>query len=212
MQMSVIRFSEVGKSGSSASPFRWISQRFRSAARNWFPVVLGCLRIFSITALGTLLLTPTLYGQVNSSNGQELRQREIARRVAVTIVLVDSLPVANARAVIVRRLNVRPHDVIVLQSSSATGGELAGAIADLLAIREKLGDTAAVDGVFRVSSLGGPTAWEKTEQRTLDAIVARLRVASPQPIDGFGVVPAAEVYLAGREMRQNRFRLRKGGS
>ena len=132
------------------------------------------------------------------------RQEEMARRVPVTIALVDQLPAGtgNAPAVVLRRANTAPHDVILLRRSDATGPQLAGAILHLMIMRERSGDTASADAMFRLpSATRGPKAWERTEQVQTGRIVAQLRTAKVQDVPGVGQVRAKAVYLPSMAMR-----------
>ncbi|HEX8213813.1 MAG TPA: hypothetical protein VF584_26840 [Longimicrobium sp.] len=168
----------------------------------------------TLTAAG-LLVTATA-APINAQHAQspragptivELRrQEEMARRVPVTIALVDQLPAGtgNAPAVVLRRANTAPHDVILLRRSDATGPQLAGAILHLMIMRERSGDTANADAMFRLpTATRGPKAWERTEQVQTGRIVAQLRSAEVQDVPGVGRVRAKAVYLPSKVMRDN---------
>jgi hypothetical protein len=133
------------------------------------------------------------------------RRLEMARRVPVTIALMDQLPpeAGNAPAVLLRRTGTTPRDVILLRRADASGAQLAGAILHLMVVRERAGDTARVDGIFRLpAAMRGPRVWERTEQVRADRIVAQLRHAEPRDVPGVGRVPAKELYLPSRAMRE----------
>lgn len=131
-------------------------------------------------------------------------QLEVARRVPVTIALVDQFPArtGNVPGVILRRTGTTPHDVILLRNADATGAQLAGAILHLMVVRERGGDSARVAGTFRLPTASrGPRAWERTELVHAERIVGRLRHAAVQDIPGVGRVRATEIYLPSRSMR-----------
>lgn len=131
------------------------------------------------------------------------RQLEIARRVPVTIALVDQLPAGSgdAPAVLLRRTRTSPHDVLLLRRDQASGSALAAAVLHLLIVRERTGDTARADGVFRMPTARGTRIWERTEQVRAGRIVAHLRHAEPRDIPAVGRVPAKEIYLPSSAMR-----------
>ena len=134
------------------------------------------------------------------------RQEEMARRIPVTIALVDQLPAGtgNAPAVVLRRAKPAPFDVILLRRSDASGTQLAGAIFHLMIMRDRSGDTATADAMFRLpTATRGPKAWEQTEQVQTGRIVAQLRSAEVQDVPGVGRVRAKAVYLPSKAMRDN---------
>lgn len=143
------------------------------------------------------------------------RQQEMARRVPVTVALVDQLPAGtgDVPAVVLRRVSTSPHDVILLRRSDATGAQLSGAILHLMILRERNGDTATANGIFRLPTAArGPKAWEHTEQVQTGRIVAQLRTAGLQDVPGVGRVRARAVYLPSKAMRDAaRRRGRTGG-
>jgi len=131
-------------------------------------------------------------------------QLEVARRVPVTIALVDQFPAdaGNVPGVILRRSGTAPYDVILLRRADATGAQLAGAILHLMVVRERSGDTAQVDGTFRLPTANrGPRAWDRTELVVAERIVGRLRHAEVRDIPGVGRVHAREIFLPSRSMR-----------
>ena len=143
----------------------------------------------------------------------ELRKREeMARRVPVTVALVDVLPAPDSvPALILRRAQGSPHDVILLRRGVASGAHLSAAVLHLMIVRERSGDTPAVNTTYRLpTARRGPRAWEHTEQVRTKAVVARLRHVEPREVAGVGIVPAAEIYLPSKAMREAARRNRTG--
>lgn len=132
------------------------------------------------------------------------REREMARRVPVTVALVAALPAPDSvPAVILRRRDVSPHDVILLRRDRADGARLAAAVLHLLVLRDRTGDTASVSSTVRLpTARTSPRAWERTEQVRTARVVGRLRQAVPRNVPGVGTVPATEIYLPSRRMRE----------
>ena len=93
--------------------------------------------------------------------------------------------------------------MILLRRTDANGVQLAGAIFHLMLLRERMGDTATANGVFRMpTAQRGPRAWEHTEQVRTGRIVAQLRRAELREIPGVGRVQAYEVFLPSKSMRE----------
>lgn len=156
-----------------------------------------------------VLLSGTATGQQAGPTLTELRrQHEVARRVPVTIALSDQLDAPDSvPALIFRRGATAPHDVILLRRR-ATPGQLAAAVLRLMVIRDRMGDTARTAAAFRLPNShrmprGGT---ELQAGRTL----ARLRGLPPQDVPGVGRVPAVEVYLPSRAMREEARRRQAG--
>lgn len=143
----------------------------------------------------------------------ELRKRdEMARRVPVTVALVDVLPAPDSvPAMILRRVQGSPHDVILLRRGVASGAHLSAAVMHLMIVRERSGDTSSMNTTYRLpTARRGPRAWEHTEQVRTQAVVARLRRVEPREVAGVGIVPAAEIYLPSKAMREAARRNRAG--
>ncbi len=144
-------------------------------------------------------------------SAQAAKQQEIARRVPVTVALTNQMPYRDAPAVILRRATAVPHDVILLRRNGASGAQLSAAVFQLLVLRERDGDTASTDGVYRVIAPQGPAAWRGSEERTAGRTVSRLFSAPAREISGVGIVAATELYLPSRQMLQQRVRLGQSG-
>ena len=168
-------------------------------------------------ALAAALHSSPVQGQEGPAAGgptiAELRKREeMARRVPVTVALVDVLPAPDSvPAVILRRAQDSPRDVILLRRHAASGAHLAAAVLHLMIVRERSGDTSAVNTTYRLpTARRGPRAWENTEQLRTQAVVARLRRVEPREVAGVGIVPATEIYLPSQAMREAARRNRSG--
>ena len=146
-----------------------------------------------------------LLGQAPADTQRISKSGERLRRVSVTIVLVDTLPTGNdLPAAILRRKDRSPRDVILLRRDGATGAHLSAAIFQLMIMRDRAGDTASSNAMFRLPrAKGSPKAWERTEQVRADRALARLRRSSPREIPGVGRVRAIDLYLPSRAMRDD---------
>ena len=114
-----------------------------------------------------------------------------------TVALVAALPVADARAAILRRAEPRA-DLILLPATGASVEDLAAALALLAETRERDGSTPpARDVVLVVKSVRLPRPLSPEQRLRLASHLARLHAASPRSLDGVGTVPAIEVGLRG---------------
>jgi glycine/D-amino acid oxidase-like deaminating enzyme len=123
----------------------------------------------------------------------------------VLVLLVDSLPVSNARAVIVRRSSQPVKDYILLTRRTATARQLSAAVFTLLALHATAGTVPDRNAVVRVQAADGPAAWIETEERRAEVMVRRLRRANAQYVPGFGFVPAVRLTVPARAL-QDRLR------
>jgi hypothetical protein len=162
--------------------------------------------------VAVVLSSVTASGQQSGPTLDQLRrQQEIARRVPVTIALSDQLPAADSvSAVILRRGATAPRDVILIRPR-ATPGQLAAAVLRLMIIRDRMGDTARTDAAFRLPNAHRmPKGAAQREELQAGRTLARLRGAPPQDVPGVGRVPALEVYLPSRAMREEARRRHAG--
>ena len=105
-------------------------------------------------------------------------------RVTATVALVDRLNDPNARAIIQRRPNLYPKDVILLPA----------AVASLLVARQRFGDIATIPGEIVVGDVESPKNWDGETVRA-QRIVDRLRQAQPRNVNGVGTVRATQIPL-----------------
>ena len=115
-------------------------------------------------------------------------------RVTATVALVDRLNDPNARAIIQRRPNLYPKDVILLPAGNANGKTLAAAVASLLVARQRFGDIATIPGEIVVGDVEPPKNWDGETVRA-QRIVDRLRQAQPRNVNGVGTVRATQIPL-----------------
>ncbi len=156
------------------------------------------LRIF-LTCIIVALLGPV----VSICNGSHLDAQAINRptRVPVTLALVDSIPEGSAPFQIIRRVDLAPHDVILLPSS-ASQDALSEAIGDLLTLRSIGGDTATDDGMVRVRRPQPAAGRPPRPLPWAGRVMNDLRRAQPRHVAGVGMVPAVEVWLPPQRKRQ----------
>jgi len=77
--------------------------------------------------------------------------RQMRSRVPARVFVTDSFPYPG-NAVVLRRRDTSPQDVILMRSGAAQASDLSEAVRTLLEIRAVAGDSAAVDGMFRSRS------------------------------------------------------------
>ena len=149
--------------------------------------------------------------QAGPTMDQLHRQREAARRVPVTIALTDQLDAPDSvPAVILRRSAAAPRDVILIRRR-ATPGQLAAAVLRLMILRDRMGDTARADAAFRLPNAHRmPKGAAQREELQGGRTLARLRGSPVQDVQGVGRVPALEVYLPSRAMREEARRRNAG--
>jgi hypothetical protein len=123
--------------------------------------------------------------------------------VEATVVLTDELRDANADAMILRRVNMLPHDVVLLRATHATARDFRAAVKMLYAIRRRTGDVPTRDG--HVSFKLPPDSTMRTgatllvapstpsDAATIDA--ARLQEAEQREVAGIGRVRALTIGL-----------------
>lgn len=116
-----------------------------------------------------------------------------APKIAATVALVDSLPVAGVPFVVQRRPGRMPLDLILLRAST-TPAELSDAVRTLATARQSGGDFPLEAATIRIRphQSAGKT---RKEFPWAGQTLARLRKAKPQPVDGVGTVPAVAIWL-----------------
>jgi hypothetical protein len=145
----------------------------------------------------TARLLRTIYEirALDSDAGRIARSRTLAREhgIGVTVALVDRMPVANSRAMVLRRANAQPQDVILLPRGKATPTDLADATSVLFALRERFGDDLLADARVVVPARTKPARGGNLT--TMKQRLGRLQKATPKVIDGLGSVPAIAIQL-----------------
>lgn len=124
---------------------------------------------------------------------QDGSRQRAARRVPVTVVLVDRLPNTDAAFLVQRRPELRPHDVILLRSD-ATAATLDQAVRTLLTARQISGDSART----RVTTRMRPQQQARAARREfpwVGRVLADLRKAGRTDVPGLGRVRSVEIWL-----------------
>jgi hypothetical protein len=123
---------------------------------------------------------------------------QLANRTVVTVMLVDSFPYPDADAVVLRRQNQQPHDVILVNRSTASP-ELFLAAAEVLRVSWRIAKTQpqSEEIVLRVPRDLTSRNWNSNELRAAAGTLGRLRDGSrPQEdVPGIGRGTTAIVYL-----------------
>lgn len=158
----------------------------------------------------SLLLACTLATYAPGSRAQDGKvlppgaAREMALRIPVTVALVDATPANAGPAVILRRANAEPHDVILLAKDAASEPLLSAAIMALMVARNVEGDTTRVDHVLRVRDTRSAGTLPAAERARSSRSLERLRGAPSVNVPSVGNVPAIVLYLAPRRVQARR--------
>jgi hypothetical protein len=115
--------------------------------------------------------------------------------IVAVLLIAGCLPVADASAVVMRRYNESPHDVILLQSSAADAALLISAVFVLLVARELEGDSPRTSSILRVSREQAPREWQISEEGRAKEVVSRVLRAAPREVPGVGRVSAVDISL-----------------
>jgi hypothetical protein len=118
--------------------------------------------------------------------------------VPVTLVLMPEMGYGDAAAVLLRRPNGAPADVILLRAEAATPEVLSEAIGGLLVIRKARGDVPSGTDpqVLRL------TAMQQVRQISWAAtVLRRLAMAEPRDVQGVGTYRALEIRLPAQQTR-----------
>jgi hypothetical protein len=152
------------------------------------------LRYHSNTGqLGTAvaLLLVMVFAPAAGSAQQPAARKAI--RVPATVAMVDRLPVPDAPFVVQRRPTGRPMDLILVRSTT-TPAELSDAVRTLATARATGGDYPFERATVRIRPQQ-KVQTARSEFPWTHGVLARLRNAKPQPIDGVGTVPAVAIWL-----------------
>ena len=166
--------------------------------KEWLELLSGVHgRIGSVSDPEMARLVTTIY-EIREADARALQleeSRQIARThgIVVTAVLMDEMPVAGARAVVLRRVTTHPRNVILLPRGRATPADLSDAIATVFGLREAHGDLPFADARVVVPPRKSPRRARPSvymEQR-LDALTRVPR----RTVAGVGDVPAIDIRL-----------------
>lgn len=108
----------------------------------------------------------------------------------LVLAVSDSFQFRNADAVLVRRVNVEPHDVVVIRDGRATPALLAAAVQMAIAVRSTEGLQPSADGVYRVR-VGGAAGRQREAQRWMRNLDAKPR----RVVAGIGMVRWIELLV-----------------
>jgi hypothetical protein len=148
-----------------------------------------------ITVAAALLLC--VVAPVGRASGQT-QPASASRSVPVTLVLIPEMDYGDAAAVLLRRPNGAPADVILLRAEAATPEALSEAIGGLLVIRKARGDAPSGTDpqVLRL------TAMQQVRQISWAAtVLRRLAAAEPREVQGVGRHRALEILLPAQQAR-----------
>lgn len=134
-------------------------------------------------------------GFIAQQVGAQVSTQRSAARFAATVVLVDSLPVPNARFLVQRRPNLQPADVILVQTD-ANPAEVSDAVRALLTARQASGDFPTTSATIRVRPQQARGAFPWSPQ-----VLADLRRSARRNIAGVGSVRAVEIWLPSQAKR-----------
>jgi hypothetical protein len=116
------------------------------------------------------------------------------RRVAATVVLLDSITEPGAPFVLVRRPGATPADLILVHSEIGAA-QLSDAVRGLLTARQANGDFPSTAATFRVRPPPRPAAVARPEFPWAQRVLNDLRRSAPREIQGLGRVRAVEIWL-----------------
>ena len=124
--------------------------------------------------------------------------------VQATVLLVDQLSDPSASAIVIRRTNALPHDVILLPSGLATTEALGAGISALFKMRKSMGDVPTRDARVLVRDATMPRSWKTGLQRgRAEADLADLEQSAPRQVVGFGAVRAIDIPLRNTDARRH---------
>ena len=115
-------------------------------------------------------------------------------RVPVTVALVDAVE-ASAEAVILRRAEINPRDVILLAEDRATPPRLAAALATLVVTRRLMGDLSQEDVEIPVSPRTGQGFFRGKARLEIASLLRKLESLEPALLDGVGIARHVTVWL-----------------
>ncbi len=144
-----------------------------------------------------LALCGSIAALLSTSNltAQQPAESTASARVPVTVVLMDRLPNPGTDALIFRRADQVPRDVIVLKSDAASGESLSAAVYDLLTIRKMSGDVAPVSGIVRTRPAGISPGRVRRSLPWAQRVVNDLQRSEVQSIAGIGSGRAVQIWL-----------------
>lgn len=143
--------------------------------------------------LRTLLIAFVLGVNASTPAAQQPGKSQ-PRRVAATVVLVDSVAQPDAPFVIVRRPGATPADLILVRSS-VNATQLSDAVRGLLTARQANGDFPVAAATFRVRPHQRAGATARPAFPWAPRVLNDLRRAEVREISGIGRVRAVQIWL-----------------
>lgn len=115
----------------------------------------------------------------------------------VGVALVDDFRYGDTDAVILRRTQATPHDVILLRSSAASGQLLASSIAMLGMVHVQQGACPAANSVVRVRDFEGRRTPEWTERDSVqaEATIRDLRAKALRHVPDVGQARLKRIWV-----------------
>lgn len=149
-------------------------------------------RIRLAGVVGMLFITRSSLGAQGS--GGTLTPEQFVRATA-TIALVRALPDPEAMALVLRRSQMYPKDVILIRAGTENAELLAASVALLLRARLRGSTIAQRDTVIEVRSGIGPSRWRTTETPRLTRWLSRLSATAPTYLEGVGMARTIQIPL-----------------
>lgn len=122
----------------------------------------------------------------------------VGRWTPVMVALVDELPDARAKSMVIRKPyspgDEGIHDLILLRREGLSPNRLSSAVAALRTMRRQV---ATPDRQLRVTVGGDVRAdrWSAKERSSAQRLLAMLAAAPAQHVDGVGRVPAVVIFV-----------------
>lgn len=148
-------------------------------------------------------LLDEIYAARAARNYSEAKRRENKKATDLemaTLALVEELPGNRIEAVVLRRANVVPHDVILLSQGNATVQAFATGVMTLAGSRQKDGLVVLKD--MRISSERAPllAEWKGPLGAQTREQIGRLLTASPEYLAGIGLARSIQIMVASERM------------
>jgi hypothetical protein len=149
----------------------------------------------------------SLVGLVGRPTSAQLATRG---RVPVAIALVSDLPSASESDVGLIRRSPIGADTILLRRDKADGASLANAVIHLLATRQLIGPAVAKPVSVRLPSTSIASALAHREVNRAEKVVRRLRLSTPQIVQGLGIAQVTTISVMDRPILTSALRRRSG--
>lgn len=118
---------------------------------------------------------------------------------SAAVVAMDRLPVRAATAVVLRRRNAVPHDVIELPSDGLTAGALASAVHALIKSRQSSGAIPPRDELLVIKGAKVPDTWTASGfVRIAQADLGRLAARPLEDVSGVGRTRRIDIRVASK--------------